>query len=106
MPAVNSTRNPVGSAKKASLVGKTASRPPSPLPPVSSPISMDDLVLRSVNFTRALDDRLRKFAYDRRLSKSDIVRAALALKLDVWEKVNDRNVLDIELDRGRIGIVD
>ena len=61
-----------------------------------------DLVMRSVNIPRHLDDRLRQLAFRYRVSKSDIIRAALAIKLAEWERAPEA-VVCAELAQGCVG---
>lgn len=70
-----------------------------------APVSVDDLVMRSVNLLRSQDDALREMAYLRRVSKNDIIRAAIACKMREWDSgTNDAFLKDLKL--GLIGISD
>jgi len=61
--------------------------------------------MRSVNLVRAQDDALRQIAHDRRVSKNDLVRAAIALKLEEWARSSE-GAFQADLRKGLIGVVD
>lgn len=50
---------------------------------------MDDLVLRSAYLRLSDDMQLRKLAHDHNVSKSDLIRAAIHVKLNDWRSAND-----------------
>lgn len=87
---------PPASLEQAKPVGMTETVPP---------MSVNDLVMRSVNLPRWQDDALREMAYKRRVSKNDIVRAAIACKMKEWEQGNASTFLN-DLQFGLIGISD
>ena len=71
----------------------------------SVPISPDDLVMRSINLTREQDDALREFSYRYKVSRNDVIRAAVAAKLTEWEAGTDADFMR-DLQYGVIGIDD
>ncbi len=50
---------------------------------------MDDLVLRSAYLRLSDDMLLRKLAHDLNVTKSDLIRAAIHVKLEDWRSAND-----------------
>lgn len=50
---------------------------------------MDDLVLRSAYLRLSDDILLRKLAHDLSVTKSDLIRAAIHVKLEDWRSAND-----------------
>jgi Arc/MetJ-type ribon-helix-helix transcriptional regulator len=61
---------------------------------------MDDLILRSAYFRRTDDLLLRSLAHDLDVSKSDLIRAAIRLKLDDWRASGSHEVVLKDLARG------
>lgn len=57
----------------------------------------EDMVLRSVNLRVRDDNDLRQFAFDRHLTKSDLIRAAIHAKLEEWRVDNTGEVLAADL---------
>lgn len=69
------------------------------------PASPDDLVMRSVNLLKSQDDRLRQLAFDRRVSKNELIRAAIASKLNEWSDGTGPAFYS-DLEMGNIGFRD
>jgi hypothetical protein len=59
----------------------------------------NELVLRSFYVPASDDTDLRQLAFELNIPKSDLVRAAIASKLETWRKLNDREAIfkDIKL---------
>ena len=57
----------------------------------------EDMVLMSVNLRVRDDNALRQFAFDRHLTKSDLIRAAIRAKLEEWRGDNSGEVLQADL---------
>jgi predicted transcriptional regulator len=58
-----------------------------------------EMVMRSVYLPPDVDAALRVFAREKNLKKEDVIRAAIASKLEEWEATGDR-VLDQDLTLG------
>lgn len=56
-----------------------------------------ELVLRSLRLTKAEDLELRKMAWEAKVSIGDLVRAAVASRIDEWEKDKTDGVLKADL---------
>jgi Arc/MetJ-type ribon-helix-helix transcriptional regulator len=54
---------------------------------------MDDLILRSAYMRRTDDLLLRTLAHDLNVSKSDLIRAAIRLKLDDWRATENQDAV-------------
>ncbi|MBN8500705.1 MAG: hypothetical protein J0M19_06105 [Sphingomonadales bacterium] len=54
---------------------------------------MDDLVLRSAYLRLSDDMQLRKLAHELSVTKSDLIRAAIHVKLEDWRSANDLDVV-------------
>lgn len=62
----------------------------------------DNLVLRSVNLWARDDSALRQFAFDRAITKSDLIRAAVRAKLEEWRTDNTGEVLQGDLEAAKL----
>lgn len=61
----------------------------------------EDLVMRSV-FLRVQDDNaLRQLAHEKRVSKNELIRSAVAAKLQEWRAENSAAALDHDLELAR-----
>ncbi|MBO1329521.1 ribbon-helix-helix domain-containing protein [Acetobacter suratthaniensis] len=58
------------------------------------------LVMRSVYLPAALDAELRQIAHDKGVSKSDLIRTAVALKAKEWRGDNTEKKLDNDVQAG------
>ena len=92
-------------AGKAARTPSTGAATPSGVAAPVLPVGVDDLVMRSVNLLRSQDDALREMAYLRRVSKNDIIRAAVACKMKEWDSCPD-DAFTRDLKLGLIGISD
>lgn len=61
----------------------------------------DEMVLRSVNLWTKDDNALRQFAFDQRLTKSDLIRAAIRAKLKEWRGDNTGEILQGDIEAAR-----
>ena len=60
----------------------------------------DDLVMRSVYVRNLEDAQLRQLAHDLQATKSDLIRAAISLKLKEWLSDNGRTKVKADLEAG------
>lgn len=67
------------------------------------PPDASDVVMRTVNLLQWQDDLLRQVAFERGVSKNDLIRAAIMCKLDEWSG-GDGSAFRADLQRGRIGL--
>jgi hypothetical protein len=61
----------------------------------------DELVLRSVNMWLKDDVVLRQMAFDHKMSKSDIIRAAIRSKLIAWREANSDDLLKLDVEAAK-----
>jgi Arc/MetJ-type ribon-helix-helix transcriptional regulator len=61
----------------------------------------DEMVLRSVNLWVSDDDALRQLAFDNRVTKSELIRAAIRSKLAQWQRENDAAILQRDIEAAR-----
>jgi hypothetical protein len=61
----------------------------------------EDMVMRSVYLRPSEDAELRQLAHDLEVTKSDLIRSAISLKLQEWLKSNDRERILKEVEHGR-----
>ncbi len=52
---------------------------------------VDDMVMRSVYLWPKQDSQLRQLAHELNVSKSDLIRSAISIKLRDWLESNDDN---------------
>lgn len=65
---------------------------------------MDDAkVMRSVYLGVAEDNQLRQIAFDAKLSKSDLIRAAIAVALHRWDEMDDSLIREEVAAAQRLG---
>jgi Arc/MetJ-type ribon-helix-helix transcriptional regulator len=62
---------------------------------------MDELVMRSVYLRPSEDSKLRQLAHELNVSKSDLIRSAISLKLRDWLESNSRETVQNDLVFGR-----
>lgn len=61
----------------------------------------EDMVMRSVYLRPAEDAQLRQLAHELDVTKSDLIRSAIAVKLLEWLKSNDREKILADVEHGR-----
>lgn len=62
---------------------------------------VDDFVMRSVYLRPSEDTQLRQLAHDLNVTKSDLIRSAISVKLREWLKSNSRELVSRDLESGR-----
>ncbi len=61
----------------------------------------DDLVMRSVYLPTREDNELRQLAHELKVSKSDLIRSAIIVKLRDWHEDRSRKIVREDLQHGR-----
>lgn len=61
----------------------------------------DEMVMRSVYLRPSDDARLRELAYRLNVTKSDLIRSAIALKLADWHQMDDDDSIQQEVKSGK-----
>ncbi len=62
---------------------------------------VDDMVMRSVYLRPAEDAQLRQLAHELNVTKSDLIRSAISVKLLEWLRSNDRTEILKDVEHGR-----
>lgn len=60
----------------------------------------EDMVMRSVYLRPSEDTELRQLAFEKNVSKNDLIRSAVGAKLLEWRAPNNGEVLDRDLELG------
>ena len=61
----------------------------------------DDMVMRSVYLRQRDDAELRQLAFERNVSKNDLIRSAIRAKLTEWRQDDAGDALNRDLELGR-----
>jgi len=61
----------------------------------------NDLVMRSVYLRPTVDSELRQLAHELKVTKSDLIRSAVGIKLKEWLDSNDQEKILEDLAEGR-----
>ncbi len=61
----------------------------------------NDMVMRSVYLRPDEDTKLRQLAFELNVTKSDLIRSAISVKLVEWLKSNDPDVILRDVEQGR-----
>ncbi|MNW17906.1 Ribbon-helix-helix protein, copG family [compost metagenome] len=62
---------------------------------------MSDMVMRSIYLRPEEDGRLRQLAHELRVSKADLIRSAVASKLQEWTSQGGDAILELDLKTGK-----
>jgi hypothetical protein len=62
---------------------------------------IDDMVMRSVYLRPAEDTQLRDLAHKLNVTKSDLIRSAISVKLIEWLQSNDADAILRDIEHGR-----